>query len=294
MGTEQGDGEVAVYQNDAELSRYIERVRKIPTLSREDEHELALRARKGDQDAIDRLVEANLRYVIAVALQYRRYGVRVGDLIAEGSVGLMVAVRKFDPDRGTRFVTYAGYWIRAYVLDAVVRSTSMVGAGSGPLRSKLFFRLRRERARVANVVADPEQRLEAMAERFGVTADKMQNLLRRLDARDVSLDQPVWDDSETTLLDQLSEHADTQDEQYVGAERQHRLETVLSDALADLDRRERYIVEQRIMSDEEMSLAAIGRKLGVSRERARQLEARAKKKLRERLGEFAPPAAEAA
>lgn len=118
------------YDRDPEISRYIEKVRAIPKLSREDEHELALRVRKGDAHAADALVQANLRYVVAVALQYRRYGIRLADLIAEGNVGLMIAVRKFDADRGTRFVTYAGYWIRAYILDCVVRSASMVGAGS--------------------------------------------------------------------------------------------------------------------------------------------------------------------
>ena len=143
-------------QSSASLDRYIQQVRAIPKLSREEEHELALRVRdEGDQDAADRLVEANLRYVIAIGLQYRRYGVKLGDLIAEGSVGLVTAVRKFDPHRGTRFVTYAGYWIRAFVLEAVVRSSTMIGAGSGPFRSKLFFRLRRERARLSNVIADP-------------------------------------------------------------------------------------------------------------------------------------------
>ena len=101
--------------------------------------------------------------MVAIALQYRRYGIPVWELIAEGSLGLMMAVRKFDPDRGTRFVTYAGYWIRAYVLDLVVKSTSMVGAGSGVLRSKLFFRLRRERAQIAGMEQDPERRLELLA-----------------------------------------------------------------------------------------------------------------------------------
>jgi len=122
-----------VPDRDDPLAHYMERVRAIPTLSREAEHELALKARDGEQEAIDKLVESNLRFVIAVALQYRRYGIRISDLVAEGNLGLMMAVRKFDPDRGTRFVTYAGYWIRAYVLDLVVRSTTMVGAGSGPL-----------------------------------------------------------------------------------------------------------------------------------------------------------------
>ncbi len=276
------------YQPDAEVSRYIERVRSLPTLTREAEHELAVRARAGDREAENRLVEANMRYVTAVALQYRRYGVRIGDLIAEGNLGLMMAVRKFDPERGTRFVTYAGYWIRAYILDTVVRSTTMVGAGSGPLQSKLFFRLRRERARVASLTGDRREQIDLMAERFNMTPEKMQGMLRRLDARDVSLDQPMYDDSDATLVDTLTEDGHPQDELLATAERQNRLEDALETALHALDERERFIVEKRMLGDQEMSLAAIGRKLGVSRERARQLEARAKKKLRQQLSDFAP------
>jgi RNA polymerase sigma-32 factor len=276
---------------DAHLSRYIERVRAIPTLSREDEHELALKAQAGDQAATDALVHANLRYVVAVALQYRRYGVRISDLVAEGNVGLVVAAKKFDPHRGTRFVTYAGYWIRAYVLDCVVRSASMVGGGAGALRSKMFFRLRRERAKVASAVTDPIERLEVLAEKFDTTPERMQTMLRRLDSRDLSLNTRVYDDSETTLQDTLVEPGVDQESEAASSEHQSLLGSALDSALEDLDRRERFIVEQRIMADEEMSLAAIGRELGVSRERARQLEARAKKKLRARLGDFAPEGA---
>lgn len=281
---------MAVYEHDERLSRYIDEVRKIPTLSREEEHELALRARDGDQDATDRLVQANMRYVVAVALQYRRYGIKVGDLIAEGNVGLLVAVRKFDPDRGVRFVTYAGYWIRAYVLDAVVRSTSMVGGGTGPLRSKLFFRLRRERARVNNLTADPHERIELLAERFNVKPQRMEEMLRRLDSRDVSLDVRLFDDSDASMVDTLVSEEDTQEERLAERRHQGALSNALGDALSELDNRERFIVERRIMSDDEMSLAAIGRELGVSRERARQLEARAKKKLKKSLDAFASAA----
>ncbi|MCB9599632.1 MAG: sigma-70 family RNA polymerase sigma factor [Sandaracinus sp.] len=277
------------YQKDPELDRYIEKVRAIPTLSREDEHDLAVLARAGDQRAADKLVEANLRYVVAVALQYRRYGIRLGDLIAEGSVGLVTAVSKFDPDRGTRFVTYAGYWIRAFVLEAVVRSTSMVGAGSGPLRSKLFFRLRRERARVANLEQDPYKRIEMMAERFGVSPEKMEQMLRRLEGRDVSLDAKVFDDSGIALVDTLEDDGVLQDEVVDRSHRQSALSSRLHDALLALDERERFIVEHRLLRDEEeeMTLAALGRQLGVSRERARQLEARAKQKLRAELHDVA-------
>ena len=277
-------------QSSASLDRYIQQVRAIPRLSREDEHELALRALEGDQDATDRLVEANLRYVIAIGLQYRRYGVTLGDLIAEGSVGLVTAVRKFDPHRGTRFVTYAGYWIRAFVLEAVVRSSTMVGAGSGPFRSKLFFRLRRERARLSNVIADPEELIAKLAADFDTTSEKMTELLRRLDQREISLDAPAYHDSDATLVEMLPGATEPQDLVVARQRRQSGIELRLEGALSVLDDRERLIVEKRILSDDAASLASLGRELGVSRERARQLEARAKKKLAEELKDLAPAA----
>jgi RNA polymerase sigma-32 factor len=247
-------------QSSASLDRYIQQVRAIPKLSREEEHELALRVREGDQDAADRLVEANLRYVIAIGLQYRRYGVKLGDLIAEGSVGLVTAVRKFDPHRGTRFVTYAGYWIRAFVLEAVVRSSTMIGAGSGPFRSKLFFRLRRERARLSNVIADPEELIATLAADFDTSPEKMTELLRRLDQREISLDAPAYHDSDATLVEMLPGAAEPQDVVVGRQRRQSGIELRLEGAL------------------------------GVSRERARQLEARAKKKLAVELKDLAPAA----
>jgi RNA polymerase sigma-32 factor len=277
-------------QSSASLDRYIQQVRAIPKLSREDEHQLALRARDGDQDAADRLVEANLRYVVAIGLQYRRYGVTIGDLIAEGSVGLVTAVRKFDPHRGTRFVTYAGYWIRAFVLEAVVRSSTMIGAGSGPFRSKLFFRLRRERARLSNLIADPEELIAKLASDFDTTPEKMTELLRRLDQREISLDAPAYSDSDATLVEMLPGNAEPQDVVVARRRRQSGIELRLEGALSVLDDRERLIVEKRILSDDSASLASLGRELGVSRERARQLEARAKKKLAEELRDLAPAA----
>jgi len=269
--------------SDSLLPEYIRRVRAVPRLSREEEHALAINVQQGDLAAGHALIEANLRFVVAVALQYRRYGIPIWELIAEGSLGLMMAVRKFDPERGTRFVTYAGYWIRAYVLDLVVKSTTMVGAGSGVLRSKLFFRLRRERAQIASIEQDPERRLELLAQRFNVDVDKARGMLTQLDARDVSLDVSVHPESSLTLLDTLRDDEEDQERDLMLAERQRRVQDDLNEALGSLDQRERYIVEKRIMSDDELSLAELGRHLGVSRERARQLEARAKRKLRRQL-----------
>jgi RNA polymerase sigma-32 factor len=277
-------------QSSASLDRYIQQVRAIPKLSREEEHELAIRVAEGDQAAADKLVEANLRYVIAIALQYRRYGVKLGDLIAEGSVGLVTAVRKFDPHRGTRFVTYAGYWIRAFVLEAVVRSSTMVGAGSGPFRSKLFFRLRRERARLSNLIADPDELTERLASEFDTSKQKMTELLRRLDQREVSLDAPAYHDSDATLVEMLPGTFEPQDQVVARTRRHSGIQNRLAGALSVLDDRERLIVEKRILSDDSASLASLGRELGVSRERARQLEARAKRKLAEELKDLAPAA----
>jgi len=276
-------GTLSTSNVDTALADYISRVRGIPRLSREVEHELALAARTGDMDAAHKLVEANLRFVVAVALQYRRYGIPVSELIAEGSVGLILAVRKFDPERGTRFVTYAGYWIRAYVLDLVVKSASLVGGGSGALRSKLFFRLRRERARVANQMQDQNRIVEELAQRFHVDTERMARMLRQIDARDVSLDVSTHADSALTMLDTLQDEGASQEEELLASEQKTGLNDRLGVALGTLDRRERYIVEQRIMGEDEMSLAELGRRLGVSRERARQIEARAKRKLRKRL-----------
>ncbi len=277
---------------DEAISRYITRVREIPQLSREDEHELALRVRDGrDELAAERLVRANLRYAVSIAATYRRYDIRLADLIAEGNLGLVTAVRKFDPDKGTRFVTYAAYWMRAFILNLVIRSWSLVGSGSGALRSKVFFRLRRERARLSGMVAERDAAVTELAQQLGTSEERVTEMLQRLESRDVSLDVSVFDDSHTTALDLLEDTSAPQDEALDARTRAWLLDGRVRTAVEALDRRERFIVEQRMMADDEMSLAEIGRRLGVSRERARQLEARAKKKLLQRLGDLRDQAA---
>lgn len=273
-------------ENNSSLSRYIAYVRAISELSREDESEIARKwLRENDLAAAETLIRANLRYVVAIALTYRRYGLPLADLIAEGNFGLVHAVSKFNPERGTRFVTYAAYWVRAYMLNYVIRSWSMVGVGSGPLRSKLFFRLRRERARIANLVGDNEQAEKMLAERFGESQEKIMSLANRLEARDVSLDARLFDDGSVAMLDTLESDAPSQEDTVANTQSRDLIKANLRAALTELDPRERFIVEVRMMADNDdaLSLAEIGRRLGVSRERARQLEARAKRKLRERL-----------
>lgn len=256
------------------------------SLDRETEMQLAVAWRDHqDEAAAARLVQAHMRYVVATAVKYRRYGVPLDELISEGNFGLVHALRKFEPERGFRFVTYAAYWIRAYILNYIIRSWSLVGSGSGVLRSKMFFRLRRERVKLANLIGDRDAAEAALAEKLGTNREQLSNMLRRLEARDVSLDTKVFDDGSTTLLDTLVSKAEGQDEHVYGEETRSEVSAWVKSAMQNLDKRERYIVEQRLMADNEdkLSLAEIGRTLGVSRERARQLEARAKNKLKAQL-----------
>ena len=271
---------------DPTISKYIAKVQGYPQLSREAEFELAQAwIQRADSAAADKLVRAHLRYVVAIALKYRRYGVPLSELIAEGNFGVVHALKKFQPERGNRFVTYAAYWIRAYILNYVIRSWSLVGAGSGALRSKMFFRLRREKVRVLNLVGDGDDADELLATRLGLTKDQVQAMLRRLESRDVSLDSKVFDDSATSLVDTLIAPGQDQEQTLASSGLHDKLRGAVSDAVKELDERERFIVENRLMADpeDELSLAELGRRLGVSRERARQLEARAKKKLKGRL-----------
>jgi RNA polymerase sigma-32 factor len=275
---------------DSALSRYMTMVQRFPKLDREQETELYERFQTtGDSVAKETLVRAHLRYVIAIALKYRRYGLPLSELIAEGNFGIVHALTKFDSARGNRFVTYAAYWIRAYILNYVIRSWSLVGVGSGALRSKMFFKLRRERVRIINLVGEGEQADELLAERFNVSREQMQGMVRRLESRDLSLDAKVFDDAVTTVVETLASSTDDQEESLNSSQASEHTRGVVQEAILGLDHRERYIVEHRLMADaeDELSLAEIGRRLGVSRERARQLESRAKRKLKQKLTELA-------
>jgi RNA polymerase sigma-32 factor len=273
------------------LTAYGGQLAHFSPLTRDRERELALRWRSSsDASAADELVKAHLRYVVATAIKFRRYGIPLDELIAEGSFGVVHALGKFDPDRGTRFVTYAAYWIRAYILNYVLRSWSLVGSGAGALRSKNFFRLRRERARISNLFTDEAQAEEELAKRLEVPVGQLKGMLERLDTRDISLDGQMFDGSSSRLIDTLvSDDRDQETSLVDDQARDQRAEAVRL-AVVKLDERERFIVESRMMADrdDELSLAEIGRRLGVSRERARQLEVRAKGKLRALLGEDLP------
>jgi RNA polymerase sigma-32 factor len=272
--------------HDLELWRYMALARSVPELDRESELALALRYKQtGDLVARDKLVRAHLRYVVAIALKYRRYRASVADLIAEGNHGLLHALDKFEPERGNRFVTYASYWIRAYMLGAAIRSWNIVGGAAGAFRSKLFFKLRRERVRVRNLLGEGESADALLAERLGVTPAVLERMLAQLEANDVALDAPTNGEGGARLIDVLPALDPNQEEIAIGSETGVQAREAVAQAVSGLDERERYIVQHRLMADsaDEVSLAELGRRFGVSRERARQLEARVKRKLRARL-----------
>ncbi|HET7545994.1 MAG TPA: sigma-70 family RNA polymerase sigma factor [Polyangiaceae bacterium] len=264
-------------------SRYLSLIHRSPKLSREREHELAVRWRAhADSCARDELVRCNLRHVVAVARRFRRQmGVTFDELIAEGNIGLLHALGKFDPDQGTRFVTYAVYWIRAYMSQYLVRSRSLVSTG---LQSKRLSKIRRERAKVLASGADANAD-NRLAEELALSPEQVRSMVERLDVRDVP-----WDvHSEEVDSGRFSEAAGSPwpnaEDRALAAEAERQLSSAISHALSTLDAREQCIVERRLMAypGEELSLAEIGRCLRVSRERARQLEARAMRKLRSAL-----------
>jgi RNA polymerase sigma-32 factor len=274
-------------ETDPSLTRYKALVSQLPVLERDEELALARRFKaSGDPVARDVLARSQLRTVVSIALKYRRYGIDLSELIAEGNVGLVHALSKFDPERGNRLVTYASHWIRAYILESVLKSWSIVGGGSGALRTKLFFKLRRERARVENLVGNGEEAERLLAQRLELEPEKLRVLLQQLEIRDLRLDAAASDgDSSVRLVDVLPSLDRNQEEIALRSEAAESARDKVGNALEALDERERFIVEQRFMADPEdqLSLAEIGRSLGFSRERARQLEARARRKLRARI-----------
>jgi RNA polymerase sigma-32 factor len=264
------------------VSAYLDDVSRYPLLSVEEEQSLARAFRDGgDRRAAHLLVTSNLRFVVKVAAGYRGYGLRLADLIQEGNLGLLRAVTKFDPGQGIRLVTYASWWIRAYIQSYVLHSWSLVKVGTTQAQRRLFFALARTRRELARAGCE-EDLDERVARRLRVSPEDVREASRRLELRDQSLDAPVSDGGFTTM-ERCASGEDLQDERLSCARESAHLNRSVADALALLDDRERTIVEQRFMADEPASLQELGNRLGFSRERARQLEIRARGKLRAAL-----------
>ena len=279
-----------------DLRLYLRQIADFEPLDREVEQALARRwLDHHDVEAAHTLVRAHLRFVVKLANHYRGYGFQLADLVEEGNVGLMEAVRRFDPERNLRFMTYAAYWIRAYILAHILKQWSLVGVGTGPLQSKLFFRLARERALLQSTLGDSvsETEMEALlAKRFATTPERIRDMTGRLGAKDASLNEAAFRDSDMQGIELLVDETTEDQEGVAGrAEVEAQVRSRLSSVLPRLTDRERFILERRLLADDDVTLAEIGRSLRLSRERVRQLEERLKGKLRKVLSDFQPAAA---
>ncbi len=267
---------------EGSLSFYLNQIDQYPLLTPEEERLLADRwNQQKDARASRRLVLSNLRFVVKIAFEYRSYGARVLDLIQEGNLGLLVAVQRFDPERGVRLTTYAVWWIRAYIQEYIRRSWSMVRFGTTRAEQRCFYRLRRERQRLERVngTAEPEM----LAKALGIRPEELEAIETRITRRDLSLDEPVYFDTEETRADRIADDVPGPEGVFAEQERTEQAQRSVREALEVLDSRERFILSHRYMSDRTSTLKELGTLLGVSRERVRQLEARALEKLREKL-----------
>lgn len=262
-------------------------VKRFSLITADEERDLALRfVETGDKDAAERLVTANLRFVTKVALEYKAYGLRILDLVQEGNLGLMHAVKKFDPSRGYRLITYAVWWIRAYIQAYILKQWSLVKIGTTQAQRKLFFKLKGATQRLAGTEPDlcSDERRVQLAESLGVREQDVSMMEMRMAARDFSLDKPLdTDGGETTHVEMLPcDRPGTFAKVFATESRAH-LREDLRAALSGLNEREREIIMLRHLSDEPPTLREVGKRWGVSRERARQIEQNARNKIKRYL-----------
>ncbi len=265
------------------LSRYLQVIRRYPMLTPEDENELALRWRdEEDDDAAHQLVNSHLRLVAKIAMGYRGYGLPVGELISEGNVGMMQAVKRFDPDRGFRLATYAMWWIRAAIQEYILHSWSLVKMGTTAAQKKLFFNLRRLKGEMRAIEEgdlSPEQ-VSAISERLNVSEHEVVNMNRRLAGPDHSLNAPLREDGDGEWIDWLEDSSQSQETIVAAKEEKSMRRHLLQGAMMCLTDRERHILTERRLKDDPATLQDLSDVYGISRERVRQIEVRAFEKVR--------------
>ena len=264
------------------LSRYLEEIRRFPMLEPEEEFMLAKRwQEQGDTEAAHRLVTSHLRLVAKIAMGYRGYGLPLNEIISEGNVGLMQAVKRFDPDRGFRLATYAMWWIRAAIQEYILHSWSLVKMGTTAAQKKLFFNLRKLKGQMQAIDEGdlPPETVKAIAERLDVTETEVVEMNRRLEGADRSLNVPLRVDSDTDWQDWLVDEAASQETNLVESDEfDHRM-SLLHRAMSVLNERERHILTERRLKDEPTTLEELSGEYRISRERVRQIEVRAFEKL---------------
>ena len=267
---------------ESNLSRYLRDIRKFPMLEPDQEYMLAKRWREdGDVDSAQEMVTSHLRLVAKIAMGYRGYGLPLADLIAEGNVGMMQAVKRFDPERGFRLSTYAMWWIRAAIQEYILHSWSLVKIGTTAAQKKLFFNLRKIKAQLRSIDDGDmkDSTVKTIADKLNVSETEVVNMNRRLAAADHSLNAPVRDESEGEWQDWLVDDSPDQETVVGDTEELNLRRGMLEDAMEGLNKRERHILQERRLKDEPSTLEELSKVYDISRERVRQIEVRAFEKL---------------
>ena len=261
------------------LDLYMAEINRFSILTADEEFRLAVRLKKyNDMEAAEKLVVSNLRFVVKIAHEYRNYGLKLADLVQEGNIGLMHAVKKFDPYKGYRLISYAVWWIRAYIQNYIIKSWSLVKIGTTQTQRKLFFKLAQARKMLQNL-SEKRPEFKEIAETLGVRPEQIEEMDLRMSSRDLSLDAQVTEDGESTHMDYLTYDGADQETTLIKKEEMALVQHNIAGALAKLSEKESFIIRNRVMADNPLTLQEIGDRYHVTRERARQIEKQALRKL---------------
>ena len=261
------------------LDLYITEINRFPLLTPEEEFKLAVRLKKyNDMDAAEKLIVSNLRFVVKIAHEYRNYGFKLADLIQEGNIGLIHAVKKFDPYKGYRLISYAVWWIRAYIQNYLIKSWSIVKIGTTQAQRKLFFKFSQAKKQL-ETLSKKNPEFAEIAHSLGVKGSEVAEMDLRMGSRDVSLHEFIGDDGESKHIDFLAFDGDNQEVSLIKNEERGLVQRNIAGALATLSERESYIIKNRVMADNPETLQEIGDRYNITRERARQIEKQALKKV---------------
>ena len=267
------------------LETYLAQINRFPLLTQDEEFQLAVKYRKYDDiEAAHKLITSNLRFVVKIAFEYKSYGVKIQDLVQEGNIGLMMAVKKFNPYKGYRFISYAIWWIRAYMQNFIIKTWSLVKIGTTQAQKKLFYKIGKVRKALESD-GENDKRYERLARDLDVAKEDIIEMEQRMSSRDLSLDAPFDEGQELTHLDLLKEESPNQEEA-IGQEEEKKIrEREVQNALKRLNEKEVYVIKSRIMAEEPLTLQQIGDHLKLSRERVRQIEGEALRKLKKEFGD---------
>lgn len=261
------------------LDLYINEINRFALLTPEEEFKLAVRLKKyNDMEAAEKLIVSNLRFVVKIAHEYRNYGFKLADLIQEGNIGLIHAVKKFDPYKGYRLISYAVWWIRAYIQNYLIKSWSIVKIGTTQAQRKLFFKLSQAKKQLESLSKTKPEFAE-IASSLGVKSSEVAEMDLRMGSRDVSLHEYIGDDGENSHIDFLAFEGENQEVALIKNEERSLVKQNITAALTTLNEREAYIILNRVMADNPETLQKIGDKYNITRERARQIEKQALKKV---------------